>query len=98
MSVRISIEFPSQQDFHLVRLLLQRLGLPYQREYSDPGPEDHWLNTLNLVQEPAPVTYAEHLGAKLVPGTSPATPPPACYGAWEDKHEDLEQLLGMLTP
>ena len=98
MSYRISIEFPSQRDFHLVRLLLDRLGVPYWREEPAGKTQTHWLDGLGLAKEPAPMSYEVHLASGWEPGESPIKPeqkPP--YGAWEAEEESLEELLNMLT-
>lgn len=98
MSYRISIEFPTQRDFHLVRLLLDRLGVPYRREDSEERTGARWLDELGLAKEPVPMSYETHLTSSLEPAefeTKPITKPP--YGAWETEEESLEDLLGMLT-
>lgn len=99
MPIRISIEFPSQQDFQLIQLLLNRLGVPYRWEESPQRAGEHWLSGLGLVQEPVPQSFEAHLADKWEPGTRQDMPAYAVpYGAWESEGENLEDLLGMLTP
>ncbi|MEM9984399.1 MAG: hypothetical protein AAF804_04825 [Bacteroidota bacterium] len=95
------IHFDRLPDLRLVRQLLDRLGVRYER----PAPTEasdtlNWLDGLGLEEELVPMNYAD------MPDLPPITPVLAeayeeatkYFGAWADEEESLEELLAMLTP
>ncbi len=97
------VHFDRLPDLRLVRQLLDRLGVRYERSEPPTEPKaSSWLDGLGLPDEPTPMSYQEHLASELPPITpvSPEAYEEASkyFGAWEDEEESLEELLAMLTP
>lgn len=103
------VHFDRLPDLRLVRQLLDRLGVRYERteapcqESAEPPQAEEttsWLDGLGLPKEPVSMNYAD------MPMLPPITPvsqeayeeAKEYYGAWEDEEETLEELLDMLTP
>lgn len=101
------VHFDRLPDLRLVRQLLDRLGVRYERteepskESAEPPQAEEatsWLDGLGLPDKPTPMSYQEHLASELTVGPMPERVEEPPYGAWEDEEETLEELLAMLTP